>query len=147
MTLQQHHVLRVRLPRRVEDVAESGDHSHEGIDADVGEHSYQRHCRYLRPCRLEHDVTGQQAADQVADSRNETDYSVEPDAPACARNGDRVIEQLAEEANPLRPSRQLRTDLARLSLLHSPSAAANRGGHPPTKMALTVYSASLIMPR
>src|SRR5688500_18716998 len=114
MTLQQHDVLGVRLPRRVEQVSEHRNYPDECVDADVRQHANQRDGWHAGTRRFEDDVTGKNASDHIPDSWNQTDNGIEPDSSFGAGDRNRVVEQLPEHANTFRAPRQLSAYLARL---------------------------------
>src|SRR3954469_6430173 len=102
VTIEQCDVFCIRLPRRVEHIAECGHRPDESVDADVDEHPCQRKRRDFGTRRFENDVTRQHRAQQIANSRDQSDDWVQPNPVPRTGNRDRVVEQLRQGPQPTR---------------------------------------------
>src|SRR5581483_6348728 len=102
--VEQAHVLLVRLPRRVEEIARDRDDADDALDADVERHAQQQRARRAEARGLVQDVARKHDADEIADEREQADDGVYSDREARPRHRDRAVEEPRE---PL----QARTDV------------------------------------
>ena len=84
---------------------DSRNRTQQRVDAHVDQHPRQRERRYIRAHCLEDDVTRQHRADQITNSRNQSDDRIETDFPRRARDRDGVVEQLRQHAHTIRAAR------------------------------------------
>ena len=69
MLFDERNVAVVRLPARVEEVANHGHRSGDGIEGNVAEHAQDDRTRRAEPDSGEHDVAGERSAGEVAEPR------------------------------------------------------------------------------
>jgi len=98
---QQSVVAAVGAPGDVEHVAEDWNRSDYDFDGDVGHHARDRDIRDAANPGCDDDDAGGDAADQVADARDEADDAIEAKADRGAGNFDEVIEQVRQEVEVL----------------------------------------------
>jgi|SRR5579862_3028004 len=91
--LEEEVVSAIRLPENVKDVAEDGDGSDEDADAQIGGHARERDVRDTANPRGKRNDEREHAGDDIAETGNEADDSVEPEAEARAGDAKRFIEQ------------------------------------------------------
>jgi hypothetical protein len=92
--------LRLRLEREVEEVAEDGDHADERIERDVRQHVKLDHRGRAQVSRHAQRVDGDEPAREVTESGHEPEQRIEAEPPLRARNGERAVEELRDQAKP-----------------------------------------------
>src|ERR1044071_5938581 len=94
--LQKLDVHLVRLPRRVEDVADEGHGAEQVVHRDVRRHPQQRHLRHAVAHARREDVERDGRRREVADAGDEPDQRVQADAPTRARDAEEPVHRAAQ---------------------------------------------------
>ena len=100
MRLQQGHVLGIGLPAGIEQITQQGNLPDDGIEHHIPHHSHQGRPRNTEPRRLKDDESGEHGPDGVANSRDDADDRIQPDAELGAGDLERVVQQPRQESEP-----------------------------------------------
>jgi len=90
----------IRLPVGVEQVADEGDRPDDGVDPEDERDPAERRPRHAGARGDGEDVRRHGEAEAVTDDRQETDQRFDPDAEVGSRNLYRIVEQVAQVAEP-----------------------------------------------
>src|SRR5918995_2186043 len=108
--LQQGHVPVVRFPGDIEQVTQKRNQAHRGVESDVCHHAGDDRPWRTQSRGLKNQITGEQRAYHVSESRNQADQGIEPKAVAGAWNDKGAIEQAAQGPEIFQLRRSVRAD-------------------------------------